>query len=209
MSYKILFIDDEINSLKTISAILKKYSYIVFTAQTVEEGISQLQKHKPHCLLLDYRLPGKDGIEMLRWLKKENINIPVIMLTAYGTIEKAVEAMKLGAFHYLVKPVDPTVLLETIKEAISKHEILSHQEDISYKFPEIIAKSQAMREIFYIIEMVADSNSNVLITGESGTGKELVARAIHRLSKRKNNPFIVVDCATIPDNLLESELFWI
>lgn len=207
MSYKILFIDDEINSLKTISAILKKYSYIVFTAQTVEEGISQLQKHKPHCLLLDYRLPGKDGIEMLRWLKKENINIPVIMLTAYGTIEKAVEAMKLGAFHYLVKPVDPTVLLETIKEAISKHEILSHQEDISYKFPEIIAKSQAMREIFYIIEMVADSNSNVLITGESGTGKELVARAIHRLSKRKNNPFIVVDCATIPDNLLESELF--
>jgi two-component system response regulator HydG/two-component system response regulator AtoC len=207
MSYKILFIDDEINSLKTISAILKKHNYTVFTAQTVEEGISQLQKHKPHCLLLDYRLPGKDGIEMLKWLKKENINIPVIMLTAYGTIEKAVEAMKLGAFHYLVKPVDPTVLLETIKEAISKHEILSHQEDISYKFPEIIAKSQAMREIFYIIEMVADSNSNVLITGESGTGKELVARAIHRLSKRKNNPFIVVDCATIPDNLLESELF--
>ncbi|AEH22993.1 two component, sigma54 specific, transcriptional regulator, Fis family [Thermodesulfobacterium geofontis OPF15] len=207
MSYKILFIDDEINSLKTISVILKKHNYTVFTAQTVEEGISQLQKHKPHCLLLDYRLPGKDGIEMLKWLKKENINIPVIMLTAYGTIEKAVEAMKLGAFHYLVKPVDPTVLLETIKEAISKHEILSHQEDISYKFPEIIAKSQAMREIFYIIEMVADSNSNVLITGESGTGKELVARAIHRLSKRKNHPFIVVDCATIPDNLLESELF--
>jgi two-component system response regulator HydG/two-component system response regulator AtoC len=129
------------------------------------------------------------------------------MLTAYGTIEKAVEAMKLGAFHYLVKPVDPELLVEVIKDAISKHEKLDYKEDISHKFPEIIAKSSVMKEIFYIIEMVADSNSNVLITGESGTGKELIARAIHRLSKRKDRPFIVVDCTTLPENLLESELF--
>lgn len=207
MKYKILFIDDEINSLKTISTILKKHNYTVITAQTVEEGIFQLRKHKPHCLLLDYRLPGMDGIEMLRWLRKENIMLPVIMLTAYGTIEKAVEAMKLGAFHYLVKPVDPELLVEVIKDAISKHEKLDYKEDISHKFPEIIAKSSVMKEIFYIIEMVADSNSNVLITGESGTGKELIARAIHRLSKRKDRPFIVVDCTTLPENLLESELF--
>ncbi|QER42639.1 sigma-54-dependent Fis family transcriptional regulator [Thermodesulfobacterium sp. TA1] len=207
MSHKILFIDDEINSLKTISAILKKHNYTVITAQTVEEGIVQLRKHKPNCILLDYRLPGMDGIEMLRWLKQENITLPVIMLTAYGTIEKAVEAMKLGAFHYLVKPVDPDLLLETIREAILKHETFSYQPNISHKFPEIIAKSQAMKEIFYIIDMVADTSSNVLITGESGTGKELVARAIHRLSKRKDRSFIVVDCTTIPENLLESELF--
>ncbi|WP_022855737.1 sigma-54-dependent transcriptional regulator [Thermodesulfobacterium thermophilum] len=207
MKYKILFIDDEINSLKTISTILKKHNYTVITAQTVEEGILQLRKHKPHCLLLDYRLPGMDGIEMLRWLKKEHIMLPVIMLTAYGTIEKAVEAMKLGAFHYLVKPVDPELLVEVIKDAISKHEKLNYDEDISHKFPEIIAKSSVMKEIFYIIEMVADSNSNVLITGESGTGKELIARSIHRLSRRKDRPFIVVDCTTLPENLLESELF--
>lgn len=207
MKYKILFIDDEINSLKTISTILKKHNYTVITAQTVEESILQLRKHKPHCLLLDYRLPGMDGIEMLRWLKKEHIMLPVIMLTAYGTIEKAVEAMKLGAFHYLVKPVDPELLLEVIKDAISKHEKLNYDEDISHKFPEIIAKSSVMKEVLYIIEMVADSNSNVLITGESGTGKELIARAIHRLSKRKDRPFIVVDCTTLPENLLESELF--
>lgn len=208
MSYIVLFIDDEISSLKTISAILRKSGYTVVTAQTVDEGIAKLQAETPSCILLDYRLPGKDGLEMLRWLKENNIRIPVIMLTAYGTIEKAVEAMKLGAFHYLVKPVDPSTLLNIIKEAIEKHELMGHQEEeLGKKFPEIIGKSKAIKEIFYIIEMIAQTNANVLITGESGTGKEVVARAIHNHSLRKNKPFIVIDCTTIPENLLESELF--
>lgn len=208
MNYTVLFVDDEISSLRTISAILKKSGYKVITAQTVDEGITKLEAEIPSCILLDYRLPGKDGIEMLKWLRENNIRIPVIMLTAYGTIEKAVEAMKLGAFHYLVKPVDPNTLLNIIKEAIEKHTlIIDQQEDLSNKFPEIIGKSKPIKEIFYIIEMIAKTNANVLITGESGTGKELVARAIHNHSLRKNKPFIVVDCTTIPENLLESELF--
>jgi len=147
---------------------------------------------------------------MLKWLKQEGIKVPTVMLTAYGTIEKAVEAMKLGAYHYLIKPVDPELLINVINEAINKYslyaqDVLSTQ--LQHNFPEIIGKSKAMEEIFYIMEMVSETNANVLITGETGTGKELVARAIHRKSTRSSKPFIIVDCTTIPENLIESELF--
>lgn len=205
---KILYIDDEISALKAISAILKKAGFEVLMATTAEEGISILKESHLDCLLLDYRLPGMDGIDLLRWLKYSEINIPTVMLTAYGTIEKAVEAMKLGAFHYLIKPVDTELLINVLKEAIeksSKH--FKETEKSVSPFPEIIGKSKAMQEVFYIMEMVAESNANVLITGESGTGKELVARAIHKKSLRNTKPFIIVDCTTIPEALLESELF--
>jgi two-component system response regulator HydG/two-component system response regulator AtoC len=149
-----------------------------------------------------------DGIELLKWLKYNGINIPTVMLTAYGTIEKAVEAMKLGAYHYLIKPVDTELLINVLKEAIEKSSMLFKEKTTLYSpFPEIIGKSKAMQEVFYIMEMVAESNANVLITGESGTGKELVARAIHKKSLRNTKPFVIVDCTTIPENLLESELF--
>jgi len=205
---KILYIDDEISALKAISAILKKAGFDVLTATTAEEGISLLKETSVDCLLLDYRLPQMDGIELLKWLKYNGINIPTVMLTAYGTIEKAVEAMKLGAYHYLIKPVDTELLINVLKEAIEKSSMLFKEKTTLYSpFPEIIGKSKAMQEVFYIMEMVAESNSNVLITGESGTGKELVARAIHKKSLRNTKPFVIVDCTTIPENLLESELF--
>lgn len=204
---KILYIDDEISALKAISAILKKEGYTVLTATSAEEGIEILKNSSVDCLLLDYRLPKMDGIDLLKWLRQSEISIPTIMLTAYGTIEKAVEAMKLGAHHYLVKPVDTQLLLNVLKEAIEKSKGNQKIEDIKSPFPEIIGKSEAMQEVFYIIQMVAESNANVLITGESGTGKELVARAIHNNSLRKSKPFVIVDCTTIPENLLESELF--
>lgn len=204
---KILYIDDEISALKAISAILKKEGYTVLTATSAEEGIEILKNSSVDCLLLDYRLPKMDGIDLLKWLRHSEISIPTIMLTAYGTIEKAVEAMKLGAHHYLVKPVDTQLLLNVLKEAIEKSKGNQKIEDIKSPFPEIIGKSEAMQEVFYIIQMVAKSNANVLITGESGTGKELVARAIHNNSLRKSKPFVIVDCTTIPENLLESELF--
>jgi two-component system response regulator AtoC len=205
---KILYIDDEISALKAISAILKKAGFDVLTATTAEEGISLLKETSVDCLLLDYRLPQMDGIELLKWLKYNGINIPTVMLTAYGTIEKAVEAMKLGAYHYLIKPVDTELLINVLKEAIEKSSMLFKEKTTLYSpFPEIIGKSKAMQEVFYIMEMVAESNANVLITGESGTGKELVARAIHKKSLRNTKPFVIVDCTTIPENLLESELF--
>lgn len=207
MKPKILFVDDEINSLKTISAILKKEGFDVVTAKTAEEGLAKLQDFNPDCILLDYLLPGMSGIEMLKRLKEENYHIPVIILTAFGTIERAVEAIKLGAFHYLVKPVDTEMLINVLREAVTKYVIPLEQDYYEKKFQEIIGKSKAIREIFQIIEMVAESNANVLITGESGTGKELIARAIHKNSLRKDKPFVVVDCATIPENLLEAELF--
>lgn len=205
---KILYVDDEISALKAISAILTKAGFDVLTATTAEDGISILQNTSVDCLLLDYRLPGMDGIDLLKWLKINEINIPTVMLTAYGTIERAVEAMKLGAYHYLIKPVDTELLINVLKEAIEKSsKYLKGIEKSASPFPEIVGKSKAMQEIFYIMEMVSESNANVLITGESGTGKELVARAIHKKSLRNTKPFIIVDCTTIPENLLESELF--
>ncbi len=203
----ILYIDDEISALKAISAILRKQGYNVYVAKSAEEGISILKNTQFELLLLDYRLPKMDGIDVLRWLKLSEIKIPTIMLTAYGTIEKAVEAMKLGAYHYLIKPVDTELLLNLIKEAIEKTQGLKSLITDESPFPEIIGKSNAMKEVFHIMQMVVKSNANVLITGESGTGKELVARAIHKNSLRKSKPFVVVDCTTIPENLLESELF--
>lgn len=203
----ILYIDDEIGALKAISAILKKQGYIVYTATTAEEGIDILNTNSIDLLILDYRLPGMDGIELLKWMKLNEISIPTIMLTAYGTIERAVEAMKLGAYHYLVKPVDTSLLLNVIKEALDKSIKRDELIDKTSPFSEIIGRSKAMQEVFYVMQMVAESNANVLITGESGTGKELVARAIHKNSLRKSKPFVIVDCTTIPENLLESELF--
>lgn len=203
----ILYIDDEISALKAISAILRKEGYSVFTSTNAEEGMEVLKNTNIDCILLDYRLPGMDGIDLLKWLKHSEISVPTVMLTAYGTIEKAVEAMKLGAYHYLIKPVDTELLLNVIKEAIEKAKGIQKLVGIETPFPEIIGKSKIMQEIFYIMQMVAESNANVLITGESGTGKELVARAIHKNSLRKSAPFVIVDCTTIPENLLESELF--
>lgn len=204
---KILYIDDEIGALKAISAILKKEGYSVYTVPTAEEGMEILKKIEIDCILLDYRLPGMDGIDLLKWMKLNEMSIPTIMLTAYGTIEKAVEAMKLGAYHYLIKPVDTKLLINLLREAIEKSSGMQKLEKKGSHFPEIIGKSKAMQEVFYIMETVAQTNANVLITGESGTGKELVARAIHRKSLRNSKPFIIVDCTTIPENLLESELF--
>ncbi|MCS7202852.1 MAG: sigma-54 dependent transcriptional regulator [Thermodesulfovibrio sp.] len=203
----ILYIDDEISALRAISAILKKEGYSVYTATTAEEGINILKNFTVDCVLLDYRLPGMDGIDLLKWMKLNEVSIPTVMLTAYGTIEKAVEAMKLGAYHYLIKPIDTQLLLNILKEAIEKSKGIKKIQTSETPFPEIISKSKAMQEVFYIMQMVSESNANVLITGESGTGKELVARAIHRKSLRSSKPFVVVDCTTIPENLLESELF--
>jgi DNA-binding NtrC family response regulator len=210
---KILLVDDEINTLKVLSAILKKNGYDVYTSRTAEEAIDRSPKLNPDALITDYKLPGMSGIELFEALKQKGSQMPVIMLTAYGTIEKAVDAMRKGAFNYLTKPVNHDELLTVAREAVEKsrlmHENVSLKEQLKerHSFKNIIGKSPLMQDIFALIKTVSKSSSNVLITGESGTGKELVARAIHYESLRSECPFIPIDCAALPEELLESELF--
>ncbi|MCK4352218.1 sigma-54-dependent Fis family transcriptional regulator [candidate division WOR-3 bacterium] len=210
---KILIVDDESVLRETLSDWLQKESYNTETAITGEEAIEKNKNNKFDIAIVDLKLPGIDGIEVLRRLKKMNPEMPVIIITAYASIETAVEAMKQGAYDYFVKPFN----LEEVSLVIKK--IIEHQKLITenialreqlrerYSFENVIGKSQKMQEIFKLIEAIADSNSTILIQGESGTGKEIIARAIHQRSSRANRPFITVNCAAIPENLLESELF--
>jgi DNA-binding NtrC family response regulator len=209
----ILVVDDEKNILKLVSATLKKEGYRVETAQSSEEAIEKFGQDSYNLVITDLKLPGKTGIELLGYIKSRDADMPVIVITAFGTIENAVEAMKKGAFNYLTKPVNPDELLSVTKEAVEKYEL--KRENISlkselkqkYTFSSIIGKSAPMLEVFNTIHMVAKTQSNILIIGESGTGKELAARAIHYDSERAGGPFVTIDCAAIPSEIMESELF--
>lgn len=209
----ILLVDDEQNTLKVISAILRKKGFDVVTALSAEMAIEKLANINVDVLITDFKLPGMSGIDLVEIIVKKRKNLPIIMLTAYGTIEKAVEAMKKGAFNYLTKPVNPDELLIIVNEALEKQRIINEnillksQLKQKHSFQNIIGKSHKMQELFNLITTVSKSNSNVLITGESGTGKELVAKAIHFESLRADKPFIPIDCASIPEEIFESELF--
>jgi DNA-binding NtrC family response regulator len=211
--HNVLVVDDEKNILKVVSTTLGKESYTVDTARSSEEAIEKFNKDARDLIITDLKLPGKTGIELLEYVKSRDPDIPVIMITAFGTIENAVEAMKKGAFNYLTKPVNPDELLSVVKAALEKYELkreniaLKSELRQKYTFSNIIGKSAAMKEVFDTIRMVSKTQSNVLIMGESGTGKELVARAIHYDSDRAGGPFVTVDCATIPSEIMESELF--
>ncbi len=210
---KILLVDDEVNILRVLSAILKKNGYDVTTAKTAEEAADRTANQGFDTIITDYKLPGMNGAEFLDLLRSGGSTVPVIMLTAYGTIEKAVDSMRRGAFNYLSKPVNPDELLTVTREAVEKHQLLL--ENISLKsqlkerhsFKNIIGKSHVMQDVFNLIITVSRSNSNILVTGESGTGKELVAKAVHYESARAGGPFIPIDCAALPEDLMESELF--
>ena len=211
--YKILVVDDEKNIIKVVSMTLRESGYDIDTALSSEEAIEKFNHNPFDLVITDLKLPGKTGIDLLEYIKSREPDIPVIMITAFGTIENAVEAMKKGAFNYLTKPVNPDELLTLVKEALEKYEL--RKENITlkselrekYSFSNIIGKSAAMQEVFDIIEMVSKTQSSILIVGESGTGKELVARAIHYDSDRAEHPFVTIDCAAIPSEIMESELF--
>ncbi len=211
--HNILVVDDEKNILKVVSMILKKNQYEVDTARSFEEAIDKFTQNTYNLVLTDLKLSGKSGIDLLEYIKSRDSGIPVIMITAFGTIENAISAMKKGAFNYLTKPVNPDELLTVMKEAIEKYEL--QKENISlktelkqkYTFTNIIGKSAAMQEIFDTVRIVAKTQSNILIVGESGTGKELAARAVHYNSNRAEKAFVTIDCAAIPSGLMESELF--
>jgi len=201
---KILLIDDEQNIIKVMKTILESEGFYVKTADSKQKAISILQKENFDIILCDYRLPDGTGIEILEFFRGFNRTTPFIIITAYGSINGAVEAMKKGATHYVAKPIDADNLIQIINFHISKRETDEIKEN---QFHGIIGKSKRMKELFREISIVANSESSVLLEGESGTGKELIARAIHKLSKRKNEPFVAINCSAIPFELFENELF--
>ncbi|MEK6693163.1 MAG: sigma-54 dependent transcriptional regulator, partial [Nitrospirota bacterium] len=213
MKRRILLVDDEKNILKVMSASLKKEGYEVETARSGEEAAGKMETNRYSLVITDYKLPGINGLDLLKELKIKNAELPVIILTAFGTIEKAVEAMKEGASNYLTKPLNLEELTLVVRDAMERHALIEENKDLrrrlldKYSFDNIIGKSPAIEEVFRMIRMVSQSNANILIIGESGTGKELVALAIHYDSERKDFPFIPVDCAAIPEGLLENEIF--
>ena len=211
--HTILVVDDEPNYLIVLSELLRDEDYEVFTADSGITGLKIAQKTDLDLVISDMKMPRMDGIELLAELKKFNSHLPVILITAYAEVEKAVEAMHLGAFTYLAKPFSNEQLLASVSKAIEHYglvrEIQRLRSEATPKsgFGGMIGKNPNMLSVFQLIEKVAPTPSSVLITGESGTGKELVARAIHHLSKRKECPFISVNCAALAETLLESELF--
>ena len=208
---KILVIDDEEHMCWALEKGLRQEGYQVITATRGKQGLELLRNETPSLVILDLKMPEMDGLEVLIKAKDLLPNLPVIMITAHGTIDTAIEAMKLGATDYITKPFDLDELKLVVKQAI----MVSHlQEEVSFlrselnkRYGRIVGNSQAIQDVCTLIERVADSNATVLITGESGTGKEVSALSIHQLSSRREKPFVPINCAALPESLLESELF--
>lgn len=209
----VLIIEDKDSMARMLSQTIEAEGYRTLTARDGSSGIHLINEEKIDLVVTDLKLPGKDGLEVLRTVKEKNPLIPVILMTAYGTIETAVSAMKEGAYEFLTKPFDTNHLLILIKRALENQRIIAEnillKEEFSDKLglPKIIGKSRPMEEVSRNIQKVAPAKTTVLLLGESGTGKELFARALHHMSPRKDNPFVAINCAAIPRELLESELF--
>lgn len=209
---RVLLIDDEARVRTSLKMVLEP-SYDILQAADAEEGIEVFRKEGPDLVLLDVILPGTDGLAVLQTLRSENKMTPVIMLTGTKSVKTAVDAMKLGAADYLSKPFEVEELRIVVGRALNSLELerevkqLRAQVVQRYAFHNLIGKSQGMQEIYAKIEQVSDSRTTVLIAGESGTGKELVAKAIHYNSARRERPFIALNCAALPETLIESELF--
>jgi two-component system response regulator AtoC len=209
----VLVIDDEAGVRRTLSMILEDEGYQVITASDGKEGLERALKEEPDLILCDIRMPRVDGLEFLEQYRKKNGQALVITITAYGSNELAVEAMKKGAYDYLPKPFTTAEVVLTLKKAEEREKLrrevsrLRKRVKADERYPEIVAKSAGMREAVELSTKVAQHPSTVLITGESGTGKELIARLTHGASPRASRPFVPINCGAIPENLLESELF--
>jgi DNA-binding NtrC family response regulator len=209
MSHTILIVDDEVNSLKVLAAALKNSKTAIDTARSSEEALELIKKNKYDLVISDFKMGGMSGEQLLEKTKTLWPNLPFILLTAYGTIELAVNAMRKGAYTYLTKPVNLDQLGSIVNDILFKG-VSQKGKDVAsgkFQFLNIIGRTPAMQEVFSLIKRVSKTDANILILGESGTGKELVARAIHYTSLRADKPFIPIDCTTIPPELMESELF--
>jgi two-component system, NtrC family, response regulator AtoC len=213
---QILVVDDETNLRRVLSAQLARDGYDVHEAGDGEEAVAFLKEHHIDLVITDLKMPKASGMDVLRAALRDDPSRPVIMLTAFATIENAVEALKTGAFDFITKPFDQNEVRQIVKKALRTRDLANADatRDVTTVAPQgakarfgIIGESPAILDVFSILERVADTPTTVLITGESGTGKELVARALHENSSRKDRPFIKVNCAAIPKDLMESELF--
>ena len=213
MKFNILIIDDEKNIREGLSAALEMEGYNTVLAENGKQGLELFAKGDIDLVITDLRMPEVTGEQVMQKILSENPGVPVIVLTGHGSIDSAVDAMRLGAYDFLTKPLNLDRLTLIVKRALQGRELsLQHrhlQEELNGKkvFESIIGKSNQMQKVFDMIRRVADTKASVLITGESGVGKELIANAIHNLSSRKDKPMIRVHCAALTETLLESELF--
>jgi len=208
----VLIIDDEADMQETLKSILKKY-YSPAAASNGKEALKEIKNGNFHLVLLDLRMPDMDGIEVLKKIKELDSSIPVIMVTASKDLKSAVEAMKTGAEDFVSKPFEVDELLAVIEKALDKYKLARENQALkeilkdSDRYCDLIGKTEKIKKVMSVIDSIAKTDSTVLIFGESGTGKEIAAKTIHKMSDRKNKPYIAINCAAIPENLLESELF--
>ncbi|MCK5488316.1 MAG: sigma-54-dependent Fis family transcriptional regulator, partial [Desulfobacterales bacterium] len=214
MNRQILIVDDEMDMLQLLKRSLEPdLNCKVETALSGEQALKLLERKIFDLVLADIKMPGMDGLELLELIKRENPDLTVVMMTGHGDIDMAVKAMKSGAYDFITKPFDHDALLLRLEKALERSSLLMEnirlQEECreSDVFQNLVGKSAKMQRVYETIQMVAKTDLTVLITGESGTGKDLAARAIHTLSNRRSGPFVAVNCPTVPENILESELF--
>ncbi|MBC8385452.1 MAG: sigma-54-dependent Fis family transcriptional regulator [Candidatus Cloacimonetes bacterium] len=209
---KILIVDDNTDMQFLLSNILSEEGYETFSAGNGNRAITEVKRNNPDLVLLDIRLPGMDGLRVLEEIRKINPEILVIMITAFGDIKSAVQAMKDGAFDYVTKPFDNEALILNIKKAMKTKHLSDEVEDLKKQLQEqkeikFLGESPQMKMVLKQVDLVAPTNMSLIIQGKSGTGKEVIAKLIHKRSSRKDKPFIAVDCGSIPETLVESELF--
>jgi two-component system response regulator HydG len=210
---KVLVVDDEINARRVLQVILERERYEICQAFDFDSAVEQLRVEDPDVVITDMKMPGKGGLEVFEFVKQHHPEIPVIFLTAFGSVEAAVEAMTRGAFYYFIKPPNYSILKGILARAVEQRQLKRELETLRRRLeeteivPQLIGNNVALRRITELIDAVKDSDSSVLVTGETGTGKEVISRRIHYTGNRQKKPFVAVNCAAIPSSLLESELF--
>ncbi|MFP4054639.1 MAG: sigma-54-dependent transcriptional regulator [Phycisphaerae bacterium] len=212
-SVRILLVDDDPIVLESLGSFLEMEGYQVAQSETVSDACSQLDEHPFNLVITDVQMPASDGMELLRHCRRRHPDVVVIIITGYGTIESAVEAMKQGAFEYLTKPIIDDDVRIAVRRALAQQELIAENRQLKreltqqYSFENVLGRDHRMARVFEVLSAAADSRATVLITGESGTGKSLIARAIHAQSPMREGPFVEVACGAMPETILESELF--